>query len=128
MKKGVFISICLWGAYSFWSSNNPVIVDTDISAAFPISFLRGLSVTDEPFQKKINYKNSAYQYNDFMITPLAEFQVAARVLSSKRYNRGLEAKLSPVDLALGWGPMSDPDIIEQFSIRQSNRFFFLANG
>ena len=124
MKKGIFISICLWGAYSSWSSNNPVIVDTDIPTAFPISYGSELSVTDEPLQKKINYKKNTYQYNDFMITPLAEFQVTARVLSSKHYNRGTESQLSPVDLALGWGPMSEPEIIEQFSIRQSNRFFY----
>jgi len=124
MKKGIFISICLWGAYSSWSGNIPVIVDTDIPTAFPISYGTELSVSDEPRQKKINYKKNTYQYNDFMITPLAEFQVAARVLSSKHYNRGTESELSPVDLALGWGPMSDPEIIEQFSIRQSNRFYY----
>ena len=124
LRKGIFFSVCVWGAYSSWSGSGPVIVDTDIPAAFPIGYLSELSIDEQPLQKKINYKKNAYQYNDFTITPLAEFQVAARVLSSKHYNRGLESKLSPVDLALGWGPMSRSEIIEKFSIRQSNRFYY----
>ncbi|MGB9499438.1 MAG: hypothetical protein ACKVE4_06745 [Dissulfuribacterales bacterium] len=31
---------------------------------------------------------------------------------------------SPIDLALGWGSMSDEAILEKIKIRQSNRFYF----
>ena len=34
-----------------------------------------------------------------------------------------EAELAPVDLALGWGPMANPTVIEQVKISQSNRFY-----
>ena len=124
LKKGIFFSICLWGAYSSWEGNHPVVVDTDIPSAFPLSYASELSIDGRPYQKKINFKQNAYQYAGFKITPLAEFQVMAKVLSSKHYKNGLESELSPVDLALGWGPMSQPEIIEKFSIRQSNRFYF----
>ena len=124
LKKGIFVSICLWGAYSSWTGSKTIIVGTDIPSAFPTNFRNELSIKDQPHQKKINFKKNAYPYENFMITPLAEFQVVARVLSSKHYNRGRESELSPVDLALGWGPMSQPEIIEKFSIRQSNRFYF----
>ena len=124
LKKGIFFSVCLLGAYSSWSGDKTIVVDTDIPSAFPVSYVSQLSVDEKPYQKKINYKKNAFQYADYIITPLAEFQVAARILSSKHYNRGKESELSPVDLALGWGPMSRPEVIEKFSIRQSNRFYF----
>jgi len=31
--------------------------------------------------------------------------------------------LSPVDLALGWGPMSDPTVINQLQISQGGRWY-----
>lgn len=62
--------------------------------------------------------------DDYIITPLAEFDITARVLSRKTYHFGREADLSPVDLALGWGRMSDPDVLDQISIRQSNRWYY----
>ncbi len=124
LKKGIFFSVFLWGAYSLWADSKPVIVNTDIPSAFPTTYSGELTISDKPLQKKINYKKSSYQYGHFRITPLAEFKVAARVLSSQHYNRGLESELSPVDLALGWGPMSRPEIVDEFSIRQSNRFYF----
>ncbi len=65
------------------------------------------------------------QQGEYQITSLEEdFTITARVLSRKNYHFGREADLSPVDLALGWGPMADPEIIKQFSIRQSNRWYY----
>lgn len=68
---------------------------------------------------------NAIQEGEYQITPLEEnFTITARVLSRKNYHFGREADLSPVDLALGWGPMAEPAIIKQFSIRQSNRWYY----
>jgi len=46
------------------------------------------------------------------------------VLAKKNYHLGREADLSPTDLALGWGNMSDERILEQIKISQSGRFYF----
>lgn len=124
LKKGILFLICIWGAYSSMKGNAPVAVGTAIPSSFPIRYIDDLSIEEKPYQKKINTNNTIFQFADYKITPLAEFQVAARVLSSKHYKKGLESELSPVDLALGWGPMSKPEIIEKFSIKQSNRFYF----
>lgn len=62
----------------------------------------------------------------FQITPLASFTVQARVLGVAEYRVGREADLSPVDLALGWGRMSDTTVIDQLDIRQNNRFYFYS--
>ena len=81
-----------------------------------------LSIDQPPIQKNIK-KTVAISAGDFTITPLAEFQVAARVLSAKHYTFDQEAKLSPVDLALGWGPMAKDDVLKDISISQNGRFY-----
>lgn len=69
--------------------------------------------------------DNVVEQGEYRITTLQdEFILTARVLSKKNYRFGREADLSPVDLALGWGPMADPSIIEQFAIRQSNRWYY----
>ncbi|HXK49907.1 MAG TPA: hypothetical protein PKW56_05530 [Clostridiales bacterium] len=62
--------------------------------------------------------------DDFLITPLADFEITARVLSRERYWLGTEAELAPVDLALGWGPMSDDKVLSELKISQRNRWFY----
>jgi hypothetical protein len=64
------------------------------------------------------------QLNDFTLTPLDSYTVEARVLSREDYTFGTEAELSPTDLALGWGPMSDESVLSKIQISQSNRFFY----
>ena len=46
------------------------------------------------------------------------------VLGKENYYLGREAELSPVDLAFGWGPMSDEKVLKHISISQSNRFYY----
>jgi hypothetical protein len=65
-----------------------------------------------------------FTYNEFLILPQAEFDIKARVLSKKNYRFGQEARLSPVDLALGWGRMSDQQVLDKVEISQNNRFYF----
>ena len=65
-----------------------------------------------------------FMHEDYLIEPLATFDAKARVLSHKRYRLGRESELSPVDLALGWGAMSNEDVLDHFSISQSNRWYW----
>lgn len=57
------------------------------------------------------------------LTPLAGFSIDAKVLSRKDYRSGREAELSPTDLALGWGRMRDPRVLDRLRITQSGRWF-----
>jgi len=45
------------------------------------------------------------------------------VIASARYRFGRESDLSPVDLVLGWGAMSDTTILKHFSISQNGRAY-----
>lgn len=64
-----------------------------------------------------------HQFNGYTVTPLAEIQIRARVLAKENYYLGREADLSPTDLALGWGPMSRSEVVEQLTITQSGRWY-----
>ena len=64
-----------------------------------------------------------WQKDEFNIKALAEYKIKARVLSRNNFSIGKESKLSPVDFALGWGPMSDQDVIDKIKVSQSNRWY-----
>lgn len=63
------------------------------------------------------------QFEGFRITPLQPFNLTARVLGRENYHFDAGAKVSPTDLALGWGPMADPQVLTSISVSQSNRWY-----
>lgn len=60
----------------------------------------------------------------YRLTPRAGFDIRARVLAREDYYWGTESDLSPVDLALGWGLMSDQAVLDRIEISQSSRWYF----
>jgi hypothetical protein len=50
------------------------------------------------------------------LTSLASFDIRARVLARERYRFDRAADLSPIDLALGWGRMSESAVLDQLKI------------
>lgn len=87
----------------------------------PIEHQPGLLVPELPVQVAI--RPDTFPYGDYRITRKADFEIRARVLSTEDYFMGREADLSPLDLALGWGPMSDQAVLDQLDISQSGRWF-----
>lgn len=69
----------------------------------------------------------SWQFGEYEVEPLATYEVTARVLSAKRYPDGTDrfADVSSVDLALGWGSMSDRQLLEQLNVRQDDRWYFV---
>ena len=76
-----------------------------------------------PVQVNLHPAGEPIRVRDCVITPLARFRVTARVLSATHYSFDREAELAPVDLALGWGPMSDNAVLEDLHISQMARFY-----
>ena len=64
-----------------------------------------------------------FRFDEYTITEIAVFDIKAKVLSKKNYHFDREAELSPTDLALGWGNMSDERVLEKIKISQSGRFY-----
>lgn len=57
------------------------------------------------------------------VWPIAPYSIRARVLSTRRYRYDACAKLAPVDLALGWGRMSDSATLDALTISQRWRWY-----
>ena len=68
--------------------------------------------------------DGVHQFDGFSMTNLQPYEGEFRVLSKENYSFGREAELSPVDFALGWGKMKDPQVYKQLSLRQSNRWYY----
>lgn len=68
------------------------------------------------------------QLGEFSLQPRARFTIEARVLSTERYRLGISADLAPIDLALGWGVMSDQAVVDQLEVSQGARWYILRWG
>lgn len=98
-------------AYRFWPAPE-------------ITHAPGILIPDEPEQRNVSQPRM-WQHKGYWLEPLATFRLNARVLHTKEYSFGREADLSPLDLALGWGPMSDQSVIDRLTISQSSRWYFV---
>ncbi|TAG82790.1 MAG: hypothetical protein EAZ24_02510 [Burkholderiales bacterium] len=106
----VLLALALWGAYNGYTTRE-------------IKHPPGVIAPDAPVQR--NFENGkAFQIKDFTITPRAKFSLTARVLARERYRSDAAADIIPIDIAFGWGPMSDTALIDKLKISQSGRFYF----
>jgi hypothetical protein len=84
--------------------------------------------THEPKQAAVEPPENTFEVSvadtRWSITPLARYEIAARVLGAERYFLGEQSRLSPLDLALGWGPMANPEVDRFISWYQSGRWYF----
>jgi len=82
----------------------------------------GQIAPDEPVQANLEM-STPFRFKNHYVQPLATFDIRARVLSRERYWIDRPSKISPIDLALGWGPMSDDRLLEKLDISQSGRWW-----
>ena len=108
--KSIFVALILFGAWNWWS-------ERDVA--------RPPGVIAEQFPKQAGAGSARrFIHNGYEITPLQSFEISARVLGATVYRFDREAKIAPVDLALGWGRMSDSEVLKAIRISQSGRFYF----
>ena len=107
--KSTFIGLLVLGAFYLWSGAE-------------ISRPAGVLAPDEPYQREV-YRPRMSEINGYRIDALASFDIRARVIATERYWFDLGSALSPVDLVLGWGAMSDSAVLQQISISQGGRFY-----
>jgi hypothetical protein len=108
---GIFLAIAL-ASVAYWYFHRP------------ITYPPGILIASEPKQIEIVGNAKPIDYHAFHLQPLAYFTIDARVLHRKIYRYDRPAALVPVDLALGWGPMSDQHVLDQLKISQSMRFYW----
>ena len=88
-----------------------------------ISRADGVLAPDAPAQTNFDGSQPALQFKGATLHPLATFALTARVLSRDDYHFDAGAKLSPTDLAVGWGRMSDSAVLRDITIDQSGRYY-----
>lgn len=78
---------------------------------------------DEPLQETLAepFERPGETYN---ARCFATFSLSAVVLSARAYPDDRLMPLSTVDLALGWGPMSNPVNVARVEVWQRGRFYF----
>jgi hypothetical protein len=89
----------------------------------PVQPEPGVLAAEPPAQVDLDH-GAQLQRGDVTLTTRAHFDITARVLSRKDYSGGADARLIPTDLALGWGRMSDSDVLAKIDISQSGRFYY----
>lgn len=88
----------------------------------PAARWRGTPAPADPVQTTDDLPKP-FAFKDFTITPLARYTARAVVLSRARYWLDRSAALAPIDLALGWGPMSEAATINALTISQNGRWY-----
>ena len=96
-----------------WSRQKPDFPDGIQVHAFPVQY-----AVSEP----------TFRLNAWTVTPLARYDIEAIVLHTLRYRFGKFSEFSPLDVAMGWGPMSDGTILDPLGITQGDRFFRWARN
>ena len=112
------------GKIALWSIAAVVMVGATVYV-WPETTIRhepGILCPDEPLQEEPE-SMAPWLHGDYMVTPLATYEITALVLSRENYYFDRGAELSPVDFALGWGPMSNQSVIDNLKIWQGPRHF-----
>lgn len=90
------------------------------------------AIPDEPEQETLVDDQTGQSMADEIsvtgarLTPVATFDVVARVLGAERYRYDQLSSVIPVDLAAGWGIMSDTSVTNRMNISQSMRFYYVS--
>lgn len=108
MKKW-FVLVALVAALAWWWHE-------------PAADWRGLPAPRDP-QQDAEQLPPPFAHGDYTVTPLARYALTAVVLGRERYRHDINAGLAPIDLALGWGPMSSASAINGLKISQSSRWY-----
>ncbi len=108
-KTVAFVALIGFGAYQHFQTRPVKTGSGPVAASLP---------------QQGDTASGTFAFKGYTLQPLQDFTIEARVLASETYRSDREADLSPVDLALGWGPMSDSAVLDKVKISQSSRFYY----
>lgn len=82
-----------------------------------------LRPASDPVKIDVSQSKPPFAIGEFRVVPKAGFAIDATVLGRQPYQHGREADISPMDLALGWGPMAEPTVYGALEITQAGRWY-----
>ena len=107
----LLLAASVWGAWNWWANEREISVPPGIVApAYPAQVML------DPPQR--------FEAKGHVFYARATYAITARVLRKESYHVDGGAVLAPLDLALGWGAMSDTAVLRQVDITQMGRFFY----
>jgi hypothetical protein len=110
MKRWLLIIVVLAAAWYWWPYSQ-------------IAHAPGVVAAAAPLQTALEDVAPRLSKPGYQIQALARFELDARVLGVEHYRFDRGADLAPVDLALGWGRMSDTAVLDRITISQGARFY-----
>jgi hypothetical protein len=60
----------------------------------------------------------------FELKPMAQYKASVMVMSKESYSYGWMGKVVPIDLALAWGKLTEPQYDKHIDYSQSDRYYF----
>lgn len=72
--------------------------------------------SDEPIVKD-------FKSGRFTMIPLAEYKLSGMVVSKESYSSGWDGEISPMDLALVWGKLAEPENGRYITYSQDSRWY-----
>ena len=111
MKRILIGGVVLAGLwFAFGRTKPPKVVDAPPAAVVSVS-----SEREAPRQDAVTQPH-AFVMNGYELITLAQFGLTARALSVTGYRTGRESDLSPMDVAFGWGRMSESPVSRTWNV------------
>ena len=107
---GLLLVLSLWGGWNWYRHERHV------------SHPPGIAVQAGPTIEVGETRAPWRDDKGFRFASLGRFEGRAMVLARRNYDVGEFAALAPTDLAIGWGPMSDPRVVGQLKFPQYKSF------
>jgi hypothetical protein len=109
----VVIALSAYGGWHWWTTERAVDRPP------------GIVAPDEP--RQVNLDDSpSFELKGYTFIKRAKYDITARLLRKEIYRLDGGAGLAPVDLGVGWGPLSDSAMLDQLEFSQMGRFFYWA--
>ena len=105
------IALVAYGGWHWWTTERPLHRPP------------GVIAPDDPVQADLD-PPERFEARGFTFFKRARFDVRARVLRKETYRFDGGAGIAPVDLGLGWGPLSDSAMLDGLEFSQMGRFFY----
>lgn len=85
-----------------------------------------IDTSQDPIQTPINPEDIiSLEIKDgvFELKPMAKYKASVMVMSKKSYSHGWAGKVVPIDLALAWGKLTEPEYDKYIDYSQSDRWY-----
>lgn len=122
--RSLLVLVIVAACFQWWRDTRaPLTATTAATNELPsFAFSDTLEPAADPLQGPAR-DATPVRVGRYVLKPIASFQVAGRVLGAMKYSADREAELAPVDLAMGWGPMTNPDVLRAIDVSQGGRFY-----